>query len=123
MSEQITLGALIDALDRAEQDEMIRYDFGGFLPVRPVSYRGFYDHLAIGFVEHHDAEGLLKVADLLAACRTADGATFQGYKGGSYTMNRDTPLWAANYGASTDTAIVGLKRASWGYVIETVFME
>jgi hypothetical protein len=117
----MTLGAMIDALKTARQDEMIRYDFGWLIPVKPDSYFGFYDHLAFGFAENHNPSTLARVGDLLAACHYANGAVFQGYKGGSYVMNRSTPLWAANRGRSTCTAITGLRALPWGYVIETAF--
>jgi hypothetical protein len=59
-----------------------------------ISYRGFYDQLALT----RDGAAAPAAGDLLAAALACDGATFHGYKGGEYVMDLDTPLWVANMG-------------------------
>ena len=39
-------------------------------------------------------------------CRLAYGETFEGYKGGGFTMSDDTPLWIAEYGSAEDLALM-----------------
>lgn len=117
-----TLGWLIDAIeegikndkDRNEENPTeIRFDF----PAAPEdidSYRGFYDHLAIGI----DSESKYTSAvDFLSTLKEAVGKTFTGYKGGDYTMNRNTPLWIDDYGDCSSCAVIGLYDTTFGYLI------
>lgn len=117
----ITLGALIDALSKRPRDHHVRFDFGALVPRGVASYRGYYSDLAIG----HDDEwakprtlGLL-LDDLTAAV----GKTFYGYKGGEYTMTRYTVVWAANYGQSDQTAIVGVTGNDYQTVLVTKWVD
>lgn len=108
---QITLGQLIDGLEAASSDEVC-FDFGGLAPTSIDSYRGFYEHLALGHTkeayEYKDRKALL------AELHRAAESVFEGYKGGYYRMSRDTPVWVANYGESTSTAVIGVRDT--GYV-------
>lgn len=54
---------------------------------RPQSYRGYYNDLA--FEVTHD----VLVKDMLDTARQALGETFQGWKGGDYTMSEYTQVW------------------------------
>lgn len=116
--DQLTLGELITKLSKCKQDETVRFDFGGFVPDLVRSYRGYYDHLALGFTN----ECAPTVADVLGRLRAAVGATFQGYKGGDYVMTAETPMWAANNGETGDTAITGVEAHSWTVVMTTRFV-
>lgn len=49
------------------------------------------------------------VADLLAALHLADGETFEGYKGGQYTMGRTTDVWASEYGECSQLLLSSLE--------------
>lgn len=118
--KRLSLGEFIDALKREDQGFSVRYDFGGLVPdLSPASYRGYYEDLAVGFSDG-DAP---TVAELVAALESAIGKTFCGYKGGDYRMDRNTTLWVANHGESSDTAIVGLARCNWCSVVETAWIE
>src|SRR5690606_4249490 len=57
------------------------------------SYRGYYEELA--FEPAQD----MTVAQMLAAARRALGNTYEGYKGGHFTMGAGTPCWLATWGA------------------------
>lgn len=117
--QPISLGELIALLTPCKQDVSIHFDFGDFRPTDVDSFRGYYDHLAIGFSD----EGDPKVSDLLAQLNAAVGKSFTGYKGGDYTMTRRTPMWVANYGRSTSTAVVGVEQTDWCVVINTGYCE
>ncbi len=95
------LGDLIDTLAELPPDAPIQWDDG-----RPVgrlhSYRGFYRQLALGGDGRSPT-----VADVLTDAREAVDKTFEGYKGGDFVMNRHTPIWAADYGDTTDYGIAG----------------
>ena len=121
---QMTLGTFIAELSgmpthsamRPDDERSGFFDFGTLEPTEFDSYRGFYSDLALGF--EVEGEGVT-VAGLLASAREALGKTYCGYKGGDYVMTDRTPLWAANYGRSGQTAICGLRDEDWAVFIET----
>lgn len=121
--KQFTLGEFIDALAKLDESAVVRYDFGYMEPTSPASYRGFNDHLAFGHQETEYPKEV-KVRDVLQWAREALYATYEGYKGGTYMMRENTPLWVANYSQCAGTAIVGVKDLGYGYVIiETAHVE
>jgi hypothetical protein len=122
-SDQMTLGRLIDWLTLvADQSLPVVFDFGP-KPTTLASWRGIYAELALGY---DDVVSPPTVAELLAECRRADGTTFTGWKGGDFTMGRETAVWVANRGETSDgvfengyRAIVRLWFGDGGVVIET----
>lgn len=112
-----SLGALISELDRYLDDLVVAFDFGYLQPNGDVhSYRGFYDHLAIGYDDRCDDLTVKEFRDRLI---WADGQVFVGYKGGSFEMNRDTPIWVAKVSEAHSTAIVGVRADCGQVIIET----
>lgn len=99
----LTLGALHAALQEANPDALVLLDGGDTSPSDPDSYRGYYSDLAFECVQP-----LRKVSELLVDVSDAIGATFQGYKGGDFTMHADTPLWVSHYGHASGTAMVAI---------------
>jgi hypothetical protein len=86
---QMTLGKLIDILKNLPEDKLI----GAF--GEPHSYRGYYSDLA--FEPIKDKEIIAKAA--LKICEGCMGEVFEGYKGGDFQMDRNTPIWFAFYGS------------------------
>ncbi len=84
---QMTLGRLIDALEKMPGDAEVAN------LSHAHSYRGYYDDLAF-----EQGEGTRPATDLLADCKSAMGKAFEGYKGGRYVMGELTPVWIADYG-------------------------
>ena len=115
----MTLGRLIDALAEMPQDENVEFDFCHLCPTTLASYRGYYERLALGFAEG----GNITVSGLLAECRKAVGATFSGWKGGDYVMDRNTLVHVANQGDTSNTQIVRVQRGYGGVVLETAMVE
>jgi hypothetical protein len=106
MNPGLTLGDLIALLERRDPTEPVVFDFCGMQPTRLESYRGYYCELALGH-----APGVSNgptVATLLPILRAALGATFTGYKGGTYRMHVGTRVWVDNPGEASGTAIVGV---------------
>jgi hypothetical protein len=96
----ITLGQLIETLESADQTLVVADGF-----TKPDSWRGVYAFLRFGPARN------TVVSDMLAHARSAVGATFEGYKGGNYTMNRETPVFIDGYGESnSDTAAITKER-------------
>ena len=83
------LGRLIEFLESLPPDAVIRHGFG-----EPFSYRGNYYDVAFDPVEN------AIVGDMLRHAKFANGATFQGYKGGEFTMDADSYCWICEYGES-----------------------
>lgn len=90
----VYLSVLIEALELMPQDGVLPHGFG-----EPISYRGYYEDLA--FLPVRNA----KVSDMLAHAKGALGKTFEGYKGGDFTMHEYTAVWIAEYGTSAGDKI------------------
>lgn len=110
------LGALIEALRFAPKDADVQFDFCYLSPTSVASYRGYYDHLALGW----DAKAWPKVTAVLAELESAVGKTFEGWKGGNYRMSLETPLWVSNRGETGGTGIVAV--AFEGEEVHTVVL-
>lgn len=113
-----TLGSVIEALKQCDQDEDVRFDFCYLRPTTVHSYRGHYDHLALGWSAESASpkEHWPKVSAVLAELQKAVGSTFEGYKGGQYVMGLSTPIWVDNRHDASGTAIVSVDADS-GYVV------
>ena len=85
---QMTLGGLISGLSLLSPDLHVAN------LVNAHSYRGYYCDLAFEL-----KPGTRQAGELLADCQSAMGRRFEGYKGGSYMMGENTPVWVANYGS------------------------
>lgn len=77
------LGELIDRL--AAEPDQDRHVPIGF--TYPHSYRG--DYMDLAFEVAYD----VPIREMLADARSALGSTFQGWKGGYYTMGQHTDVW------------------------------
>lgn len=119
--DTVSLGDLIDYLKVVDQNSHIEFDFCGVEPAITErggvhSYRGFYDHLAIGW-RHGQYE--CTVERLLAKLVDAVGGEFTGYKGGEYRMTVKTPVWVDNIGDYSSTAIAGASEIYGSIVLHT----
>ena len=99
---QLTLGGMIAALDKMPADMPIEYEDGGF-PSEPHSYRGYYSDLSF-----ETESGASTVAEISSMLKSALGETFEGYKGGDYTMGNDAPLWSSSYGTGSGKALMAV---------------
>lgn len=128
-SIQLTLGELIAQIEAAgvyDEDgkpKDVQYDFGYIYPTVLDSWRGSYAELALGYSENYPNENRVNAEQLLKDCKEAIGKTFEGYKGGDYVMDANTPVWVANYGDSSETGIVGILDKGYKLVILTSYME
>lgn len=109
------LGDLIDTLEGFAPDMPVFY--GPDRPNQFMSWRGRYAELTLV-----PGDKPMTVGKLLGLARKADGGTFTGYKGGEFTMNRDTPVWADDYGVCAYRAITGVVSASGSLTLVTQFI-
>ena len=136
-SDQITLGELIlklepivvkqaDRIKEGKDEAEVQYDFEYLFPTYFDSWRGIYAELALNFIDRKRGEDdtkQLKVSEFLQLCKNANGATFTGYKGGEFTMNRHTPIWVANYGNAGNTALIDVVDAGYSIILITGYRE
>ena len=108
----MTLAGLRAMLALLPADMLVSFDSGGY-PTEPHSYRGYYERLAL-----QPVGGPTTAADVIALLNVADGETYQGYKGGDFTMGGHTFLHMAHYGYC-GPQIVGLRVEDDQAVIET----
>jgi len=83
----MTLKELIETLEKADPNKVVPLGFR-----RPHSYRGYYTDLAFAPAKN------ITVGEMLACAQSALGKTFDGYKGGEYTMSEYTTVWLAEWG-------------------------
>ncbi|HEC65520.1 MAG TPA: hypothetical protein ENI23_09510 [bacterium] len=91
-----TLGEVILLLKSQPPFNIIELDFTTDNPSDLISYRGYYTDLALDYDD--DVIGT-NVRQLLKMFEEADGRTYEGYKGGDFTMHRKTLVWVAPYGS------------------------
>ena len=106
--EQLTVGTLLEALRPFSSEARVRLLFCGLAPTVLESYRGYYEQLAFGWVDPADGNEYPTVAEVRGWLRDATKRSFTGWKGGTYSMTADTPLWVDNPGSATGTALVGV---------------
>lgn len=133
-NQQLSLGEFIKELESTdlkydeETYKEVEFDFGTAVPTELSSWRGSYDELALGYKlsgYDNDSEHFAntKADKLLEHLKSAIGKEYEGYKGGDYTMNEDTPVWVANYGHSGNTGVVGVLDVGYKLVIITAYCE
>lgn len=83
---------LIERLEKEPADKVVL----GFK--HPHSYRGYYEDLAFEPAQN------VTVGEMLAAARSAVGSTYEGWKGGDYTMSEWSSVWIAERGTSCNGA-------------------
>lgn len=95
--DHLTLGEVITALSAHDPDKRLKVGFR-----HPHSWRGDYSELAFEAAEN------VTVRDMLDEAKTAVGTTFQGWKGGDYTMDADTFVWLVREEGTSDGETVGM---------------
>jgi len=108
----LTLGELIDYLEikvaGLENDLPVVFSDDFMLhPCEANSYRGYFTDVAIG-TQPGGWTKSCSVSSLLTLLSEVIDQDLTGYKGGEFTMGRDTPLWRSNYGKVSSDAIVGV---------------
>ena len=102
----MNLGELIDALAECPAEYLRIAEPMPLTPRSVSSYRGYYEDLAIEYVEGYGEK--MRLDHFLTTLRSAVGETFEGYKGGEYTMSRDTCVWVSNHGKASSTRVSGV---------------
>ena len=127
--DTISLGGFIEALEEwcthvekenggafKAKDCHAYFDWASATPTGLHSYRGYYDHLALGYTGE---DGSMEVGELLALLKGAVGKTYTGWKGGDFKMTRKTPVWIGNAGHCSGTTIKGIGPNTYAAIIVT----
>ena len=69
------------------------------------SYRGYYSDLSLNI---EGGDEVTTVGKLLDDLNSADGDTFTGYKGGDFTMDSSTLMWADFYSCCSSQGVTGV---------------
>ncbi|CAL9667746.1 hypothetical protein SUDANB145_07248 (plasmid) [Streptomyces sp. enrichment culture] len=93
----MNLGDLITRLEAAHPNQTVPHGFHN-----PHSYRG--DYMDLAFEPAHN----ITVAAMLEAARSALGTTYQGYKGGQFTMDANSWCWLSEEGDASGETISAL---------------
>lgn len=86
------LKELIERLEKEDPEKIVPLGFS-----YPHSYRGFYSDLAFEPIEN------ISVGQMLECAKEALDSTYEGYKGGEYTMTEYSNVWIANYGSTGES--------------------
>jgi len=98
-----TLGEVILLLRAAPPTDIVKLDFTDQNPHSLGSYRGYYEDLSLEYGTLYGEEAgssPITVKQLLEMFEQAVGKTYQGYKGGDFTMHTKTLVWVAPYGGT-----------------------
>ena len=93
---RMTLDELIAALGAEDPDRVLPLGF-----TNPHSFRGDYADLAF------EPTANVTVGNMLADARSAHGATYEGWKGGDFTMIGWTDCWLSEEGTSNGAEPIG----------------
>ena len=84
-------------------DYTVHFDFDEVLsPCDPHSYRGYYSDMSFQRINKP-----VRAGDLLEKLESIKEVT--GYKGGTFPMVDDTPLWCSTYGECDQIAVMGVQ--------------
>jgi len=104
VNNQLTVGELIKKLEYLWDKNQPLAFCKGLYPADFWSYRGYYEDLAIGVTTYP-----VTVGEWLSKLKEQIGKTHDGWKGGTYDVREDTPLWVATQPRDTGPAITGVK--------------
>lgn len=104
------LGELINRLETQNRQAQICFDFGQALPGFFHSYRGDYSELGLTFVAREYGDSCTTVGEFLGKCQDALCESFTGWKGGTFRMDENTPIYiVGDEGTLSETIIVDVK--------------
>lgn len=113
----------ISSLSYAEGDEQKKYEYIGYSFIYSKktksvfeSWRGSYCELSMQFSDKNQnitTEKLLEMAEFI------NGKYLNGYKGGDFLMDEETPIHMANYGESGNIKLIGLEVKDNKLILKT----
>jgi hypothetical protein len=106
--KQFTLGELIEKMEMLDPATLIKMQFSELATdFTSHSYRGYYEQLAI-YPAFRKVDSPLCVGQFVRFLKTCLNHTYDGWKGGEYSMFETTPVWVSDRGESSGAMLVGL---------------
>ena len=87
---QLTLWKLISRLVKVQENNLA----DNIVYFNLCSYRGYYADLALSTIPTET----ISIEDAIVELQDTIDKEFRGYKGGEFIMDKNTPLWVADYG-------------------------
>lgn len=84
---------IIDRIEKLPESTILKIGLA-----YPHSYRGYYDELAFTPVIEDTP-----ILEFINSLKDALNKSYNGYKGGEYTMTEDTTVWLTEYGSSSES--------------------
>lgn len=84
----LTIQKIIDGLSGCKEDDLVYFDFIRRGPGGLHTYRGQEEDLAIDTLDSD-----VQVCDFIDSLEAVLNTELDGYTGGSYLMESDTPVW------------------------------
>lgn len=112
----LNYGEIIDrlqaAISKAERgaNEYLSFSWGSAYPRTIGSYRGYYEHVGIGYSGDH---GGTFAGGFLEKMQDAIGSDMHGYKGGEYMIHRECEVWVACNGCTSNTRIIDVRMSQY----------
>ncbi len=110
------------SLHKEGENAHIQFSFGSAYPTTFDSYRGNYRDLCIQYSGEYSGSGK-KAGDFLKEIEKAYTEEFQGWKGGTFTMDYDSEVYVACRGCTSETRIVGIRANDFDIEILTAEIE
>lgn len=117
----MTIGEVLRDVSFAEDNDVVVFDFGGVSPTTVDSWRGDYGEAAIGFSAGTYVDTPCTVKQFREELESAlrPGASFDGWKGGSFRFTPHTPLHVDNRGCCTNTEIIRVEVQEYRVMLHT----
>ena len=110
-SHQMSLGSLIKALQKERTGLPVRLSSSGNSPGMPHAYAGVSFDLAFEPEQTNE----ISVADFLTVCHDSMNTLITGVDSVDYIVTHSTPLWIAEMGEVSGTAIIDIVPTD-GYI-------
>jgi hypothetical protein len=116
----ITLGELLDYFrDLEDKSIPVVLDYDESISVGSAdSYRGIYRDLALSPDKNYHT-----VSDVVKELEISINRYFDGYKGGVFYMDKDTPLWISEYDSYLGRALVSVTKAGNRIILGTTIVD
>jgi len=112
----LTIGEMIKTLDKLPQLATVYFSGNTSRPSRVMSYRGYYQDLAIEPCN----TGEVTVSSFRGMLKGAVGSTYRGYKGGDFKMGLNTAVWVSYYGQADQLSVTKIKYDKKQNIVEVV---
>ncbi len=122
--KQNTLGNFIEQLEKVvDKSKHITFEFPGVYPSTFASYRGCYQDIALGYETGYSVGNHVDVEIILKRAIECIDKSFEGWKGGTFLMDKSSTLWVSNQGECFGMCISGIEEKEYEVIIKTLVID